>query len=104
MESQPELIYPSAGDVRHELSPFLARRCFLGLVKFELEKLKFSLELRIVVGLLSCCSCILEVVFLFFLLREIIVIVENAAIVEGLLRDDDFSLNKRALNILSQLF
>lgn len=100
------MIDPPAGHVWHKLPPFLTERCFLGLVKFELEKLKLSLELWIVVRLFGGRRSIFEIVVFVFLFREIIVIVENAAIIKGLLRDHDLTLNDvgSALDVLSQLF
>lgn len=106
MESESKLIDPSAGHVGHKLPPFLTGRGFLCLLKFKLEKLKLGLELRIIVSLLSGSCGIFEVFLIVFLLREIIVIVENAAIIEGLLRDDDLSLNdvRSPLDVLPQFF
>jgi hypothetical protein len=54
--------------------------------------------------LLSSSCCIFKVLLIFIFLREVIVIVQNAAIIQGLLRDHDFSLNIGVFNILSQLF
>ena len=52
------------------------------LVKFVLEKLKLGLKLRIVVCLLCSCCSIFKVLFIFILFRKVIVIIENAAIIE----------------------
>jgi hypothetical protein len=81
----------------------LSGGCFLRLVKFEFEKLKLGLKLRIIVCLLCSCCSIFKVLLIFILFREVIVIIQNAAIIEGLLRDHDFSLIVGVFNILSQL-
>ena len=49
VESESQLVNPSVGNVGNKFPPFLARGCFLRLVKFEFEKFKLCLKLRIVV-------------------------------------------------------
>ena len=49
VESESQLVNPSVGNVGNKFPPLLAGGCFLGLVKFEFEKFKLCLKLRVVV-------------------------------------------------------
>ena len=105
VESQSQLVDPASGNVWHKLAfPFLAGWRSLGLLKFKSEKLEFRFELRIVVQLLGCSSSQFELLLVFVLFREVVIVIYDAAIVKGLLRDDDAGRVKSlALNVLSEL-
>lgn len=105
VESQSQLVYPAAGNVWHKFAPpFLAGWRSLGLFKFKSEKVEFRFELGIIVQLLGGSSSQFELFLVFFLFRKVVIVVDDAAIVERLLRNDNAGRVKSlALNVLIEL-
>ncbi len=105
VESQSQLVDPPTRNVWHKFAPpFLAGWRSLGLFKFKSEKLEFRFELGIIVQLLCGSSSQFELFLVFFLFRKVVIVVDDAAIVERLLRNDNAGRVKSlALNVLCEL-